>query len=121
MDEARDVAVEALTMFHEAENPSGMALMLQGLAHIETMLGRTERALRLAGAADAVREAIGGGAPPELLLAKDPRATARGQMRQEEIGRAWDEGRSMSLEEALSYALEDGMADSSDGEKPLQT
>jgi hypothetical protein len=42
-------------------------------------------------------------------------------MSDEAIDRAWTEGRAMSLEDALAYALENGVAKASDSEKPSQT
>jgi predicted ATPase/class 3 adenylate cyclase len=121
LEAARRVALEALGMFHEADNSTGVALVLQILGELEIMEGGSERAVRLAGASDAIRESIGGGAPPELMQIEDPRRRAQEQMSDEEIDRAWTEGRAMSLEDALAYALENGEANSSESEKPSQT
>lgn len=85
------------------------------------MEGGFERAVRLAGASDAIRESIVGGAPPELMQIEDPRPRAQERMSDEAIDRAWTEGRAMSLEDALAYALENGVAKAPDSEKPSQT
>jgi predicted ATPase/class 3 adenylate cyclase len=108
LNEARSVSLEALQLFHEADNHSGISFVLEALGELESRLGRFDRALRLAGAADAIREVVGGGAPPELMQIEDPRTRAGERMSEEEIERAWAEGRAMSLEEALAYARNGG-------------
>jgi predicted ATPase/class 3 adenylate cyclase len=108
LQEARSVSLEALELFHEADNQSGISYVLEALGELESRLGRFERALRLAGAADAIREVIGGGAPPELMQVEDPRKRAKERMSEGEIERAWAEGRAMSLDDALAYAMEGG-------------
>ena len=108
LEAARRAALEALGMFREADNSLGIALVLQILGELEIMEGGFERAVRLAGASDAIRESIGGGAPPELMQIEDPRGKARERMSDEEVGRAWAEGRAMSLNDALAYAMEGG-------------
>jgi hypothetical protein len=95
-------------VFREADNSLGIALVLQILGELEIMEGGFERAVRLAGASDAIRQSIGGGAPPELMQIEDPRGRARERMSDEEVGRAWAEGRAMSLDDALAYAMEGG-------------
>jgi predicted ATPase len=120
LEAARRVALEALGMFHEADNSTGIALVLQVLGELEIMEGGSERAVRLAGASDAIRESIGGGAPPELMQIEDPRRRAQERMSDEEIERAWTEGRAMSVEDALAYALEENESKPSESEKPGQ-
>ncbi|HET6770221.1 MAG TPA: tetratricopeptide repeat protein [Actinomycetota bacterium] len=105
---ARSVSLEALELFEEAGNKSGVSYVFEALGELEGRLGRFDRAIRLAGAGDAIREVIGGGAPPELQQVEDPRRMARERMSDEEIDGAWAEGRAMSIEEALAYAREEG-------------
>jgi predicted ATPase/class 3 adenylate cyclase len=86
---------------------TGMALSLDNLADIETRRGNHVRAMRLAGASEAIKESAGGEAPPELLNLADPRDRARQLLSDEEIAAAWEEGRAMSPEEALAFAREE--------------
>ena len=58
---------EALSIFVEVGNPTGIATALEEMAMVETMEGRHERALRLAGAASALKNDVGGGPPAELM------------------------------------------------------
>jgi hypothetical protein len=65
------------------------------------------RAARLVGACAAVRES-GGGTPPPWLKRRGQavRAEAETVLGGAEAQRAWDEGRRMSTEQAIAYALE---------------
>jgi hypothetical protein len=51
---------------------TGMALSLDNLVFLENAKGRAERAMRLAGFSRALKEQVGGEAPPELLPLNDP-------------------------------------------------
>ena len=51
---------------------------------------------------------MGGEAPPELLLLSDPREAARRYLSEDEIQAAWEQGRGMSLEQALALARSQG-------------
>jgi hypothetical protein len=64
--------------------------------------GKRLRALRLAGASGAIKEAAGGHAPPPLIDLLLPRESAR-----EVLGEAAVEGRAMILEQALAYARQE--------------
>jgi tetratricopeptide (TPR) repeat protein len=55
-DRARSVALEALELFREVDNPTGIALAFLDLAFLVTWEGRHEDALRLAGALESLRE-----------------------------------------------------------------
>jgi predicted ATPase/class 3 adenylate cyclase len=100
-------AEESLVVFRDAENPSGVAAGLLTLGALATFAGRFDRAIRLGGAASSINEAIGGGAPPELMTLPDPREEARGTLSDEAIEKAWAEGRAMSSDEAVAYGLDE--------------
>jgi tetratricopeptide (TPR) repeat protein len=104
--EARSAALEALDLFCEAGNATGMALAFRDLAFLAVWDGRPQEALRLAGAAESLRDRIGGGPPPGFggMLEGDPAAEARAQLSEDEAERCWQEGRGMELEEALTQA-----------------
>jgi hypothetical protein len=66
-----------------------------------------ERALRLIGASDAIRERAGGGLSAlDILRLENPQISALRTLPAEEVERLTAEGRNMSLEQALAYARE---------------
>jgi hypothetical protein len=70
--------------------------------------GRPERAVRLAAAATAVREEVGGHLPDAFFDPfRDPRETAAEVLDPETVDRLWAEGWTMSIEEAVAYAREE--------------
>jgi predicted ATPase len=106
-DRARDLFLETMGMAEHMENPTGITLSLDNLAHEEIARGNPVKAMRLGGASEAIKESVGGEAPPELIDLPDLLEAVRPLMGEEEIRAAWEEGRRMSLEEALAYARED--------------
>ena len=102
---------EALEMFVKVGNPTGIAMVLEEMAMVETMDGRHQRALRLAGAANALKEEIGGGAPAELMLSGESLDESRRSLDPAAAERAWNEGRAMDADKAIAYALEEGGAE----------
>jgi predicted ATPase/class 3 adenylate cyclase len=101
---AREVLLQTLNMEGEMGDRTGVALSLDNLADQEMRRGNAIRAMRLAGASEAIKEGVGGQAPPELVDIPDPRERAGRLLSKDEIGVAWDEGRAMSFEETLAYA-----------------
>jgi predicted ATPase/class 3 adenylate cyclase len=102
--EARDAYLEALDLLQSADNPSGVASVLEMMSPLESDLGRHERAMRLFGAALAINESVGGGHPPAASLLGDPLGDARRAIGDEATDRALAEGRAMSRDEAVAYA-----------------
>jgi len=70
--------------------------------------GQGERAARLFGAAQALREAMGASLSPSEHT-DDERHTAatRAALGEEAFAAAWNEGRSLSLEQAIALALQE--------------
>jgi predicted ATPase/DNA-binding SARP family transcriptional activator len=85
---------------------AGVAIDLDRLGQAAVALGQPERAVVVAGAADRLRESIGGGLTVESgrWATEHPRDAARRQLTDTQIDRAWAQGRTMSLEDALAYA-----------------
>jgi predicted ATPase/class 3 adenylate cyclase len=104
---ARELYIETLDFMETAGERTGVALILDNLANVANLTEDPLRAMRLAGAADALKEAVGGEAPPELIHLPDPRALARLALTEDEIRAAWEEGRAMSMGEAVAYARQD--------------
>ena len=74
-------------------------------AELAFMDGAPERAMRLKGAVDALRDSLGS-VPPSLALASRSRWAPRAEKLLGKKGRtAWLEGRQLTLDEAVRYAL----------------
>jgi predicted ATPase/class 3 adenylate cyclase len=99
--------LEALENDELVGNRTGMGIVLDNLAAKASAEGRDLRAVRLAGASDAIKEAAGGHAPPPFIDLSDPRDAAREALGDATVKAAWEEGRAMSLEQALAYARSD--------------
>jgi hypothetical protein len=98
---------EGLGLFLELGHKLGTATALEGLAELAAA-ENAERAARLFGAANAVREAVGAPLPPVDCRARERvRAAIHAQLAEEAFARTWAEGQVMSLEQAASYALTD--------------
>jgi len=106
---------ESLKLFAELGNKMGIAECLEGLASVAAGEGqaadkghRAERAAQLFGAAEALREAASTPLPPYRRAEVDRDLTAaKAQIDEEAFGRAWAAGRSMTMERAVGYALEE--------------
>ena len=103
-DDARATALEALELFREADNATGIALAFLDLAFLLTWEGRHTDAIRMAGAAERMRDLAGGGPTPGFggMLEGDPVAEAGAHLTEDEARRAWQEGLAMSVPEAVS-------------------
>lgn len=87
-------------------NWRGLALCLAGLAGAAGAKGRLEQAARLYGAAESMREAIGASLPPVDRADYERNvALARAGLSEKAFAAAWAEGRAMTLEQAVEYAL----------------
>jgi hypothetical protein len=104
--DARSAAFEALELFREVDNPTGIALAFLDLAFLSTWEGRHEDAIRLAGASESVRERAGGGPMPGFagMLEGDPAAEARAHLSEDAARRAWEEGLALTVDEAVAVA-----------------
>ena len=82
------------------------AFVLQGLAHVAAARGQAARALRLAGAAEALRRVIASPLAPAWAADFERRlAPARQALTPEAAATAWAEGQRMTPDEALAEAL----------------
>jgi predicted ATPase/class 3 adenylate cyclase len=106
LDTSRDYFLQALDMAEAFGDRTGVALSVDNLADQELRRGHADRAMRLFGASEAIKEGVGGQAPPELLQLADPVERVRPILSEEAIRSAWQEGRAMSLAQALAYVRE---------------
>ena len=87
----------------------GIAESLEGLARVKSVRARTGAAVRIWSAAQQLREEIGAPLSPPDRAAQDVRiAAARTTMTDAAaFETAWQEGRAMTMEQAIDYALAD--------------
>jgi predicted ATPase/class 3 adenylate cyclase len=106
-DDARAAALEALDLFRQAGDATGLALALLDLAFLLTWEGRHRDAIRMAGASQAQRDRAGGG--PTLggfggMLEGDPVTEAGAHLSGEEARRAFQEGLTLTVDQAVTLA-----------------
>jgi hypothetical protein len=81
---------------------------------------QSERAARLFGAAEALREAIGTPLPPADRAEHDRSVAAvRTALGEEAFAAAWAEGRALTLEHAVAFALADDVQSPPGTEPPM--
>ena len=85
----------------------GVVSSILGLSYLARWEERYEAAVRLAGAAESLREQVGGRAPLDFLAGflGDPEAEARARLPEDAARRAWDEGRSTSVDATLAWEM----------------
>ncbi len=103
---ARSCYEESLVIFQELENKQGMASCLEALARLASTQAQEEQAARLWGTAEALREAFGSPLPPNERAEYDREvAEARRALGEDAFTAAWTEGRAMTREQVIVYAL----------------
>jgi tetratricopeptide (TPR) repeat protein len=95
---------EALKLFVEAKDVSGITLQLDNLSVIARAEGDPVRATRLAAAAVAQQTSTGTGLGG-LLSQREGRSGREG-LGEKEAATAWAEGQAVTLDEAIAYALD---------------
>jgi predicted ATPase len=112
-DYARATALydEGLMLSDELGDRAGAAYCLEGLAGVAGARGEPERAARLLGAAEALLETVG--MPrypyvPDRASHQRVVAAARARLSEPAFATVWAEGRAMTLDQAIAYALSDG-------------
>jgi predicted ATPase/DNA-binding CsgD family transcriptional regulator len=104
---AQELYEEALTLFQDVEDKWWISWCLEGVAEVAVFRAQPSRATRLFGAAASLREAIGAPRPPAFRgYCERDLATARRQLDETSFAKARTEGRAMSLQTAMEYALE---------------
>ncbi len=99
-DVARRMQHEAFGTFRAADDRHWMVRVLMLAAASAVVAGESERAARLNGAYDLLREPLGEMATPiRTLKLADPSVAARAQMGDDAFDRAYEAGRTMTLDE----------------------
>jgi len=105
---AADLYGESLSLSWESGLNLTVQMALEGIACMAGAEGETERAARLWGAAQALHETKGIPRDIDFLAEADARISAvRSGMGEEAWEEAWRKGRTMTLDGAVSYALEE--------------
>jgi tetratricopeptide (TPR) repeat protein len=105
-DRASHFYRESLAFFGAREKES-CAACIEGLAAVASAQGQVARAARLWSSAAAIREAIGAPLRPiDRPRQEASLAQLRAQLGEEAFAAAWAEGRALSLEQAIAFALE---------------
>jgi predicted ATPase/class 3 adenylate cyclase len=108
IDRAADLYRESLSLSWDAGLNPLVQSVLEGLACVAGANGEAERAARLWGAAQALHESKDIPRDIDFLAEADSRTSAvRTGMGEEAWEEAWRKGRVMTLDEAVSYALEE--------------
>jgi predicted ATPase/Tfp pilus assembly protein PilF len=98
---------ESLEVRHEIGDKGGSAWCLERLAGVAMAQGQAEKAVRLFGTAAALRSSIGSVIDPvDQANYKKNISSLRAKLSRERYKTVWEEGRAMSLEQAIAYALE---------------
>jgi class 3 adenylate cyclase len=101
-------AIDFIGQEHKLADGRGVAVFLEGLARAAVVREQADRAARLFGAAASLREALG---TPRPLTERDDYEAhvteAGAQLGPEAFAAAWIAGSTMTLEQAVEYALED--------------
>ena len=107
-DLATQLLKESLILYRELGVKDFISQCLEGLAGVAVVKGESERGARLLGAAEGIREAIGTPLPPSERAEVDGYSAAvQAGLEEKAFAAAWAKGRGMSMEQAISYALEE--------------
>jgi hypothetical protein len=113
-DRAGTLFKEGITLSEQIGDRANIADCLEGLAVVAEAQTQAKRCARLIGAAERLHEAVG--VPvyvyhePHSSLYERTVATVRSQLGDEGFERTRAEGRSMTFEQAVEFALEDDLS-----------
>jgi non-specific serine/threonine protein kinase len=99
---------EAMAILHGLGDRPGVIESLEGLAAVAAATAALRRAARLWGAAHALQQAMGGArSAHQKIIYERQVQPVRAILTAEAFDQAWDEGRAMSLDGAVRYALDE--------------
>ncbi len=105
---ARALHSKSLALRMDLGEKKGIAAYLAGLGGVAVRVGEAERGTKLLGAVEMLLQSISAVLYREDRLPYEKNAQqARTLLREEAFEKAWHEGRAMSMEQAIEYALED--------------
>jgi hypothetical protein len=98
---------ESLRIKRDLGNTFEIAIGLCGAARAITVAGRVETAVRLISCFEGLREEIGGGEAWVVRMNEETLATIRTQLDEAAFDEEWERGRSLTVDEAVSLALQE--------------
>jgi predicted ATPase len=107
-DHARSLQAEGLAIAKEVGDKELIAMSLEAFAKVASATGQPAQAAKLFGAAEAMRE--GTNVPIQTASRKDYDgnvAAVRSALGEDAFAAAWATGRAMTLDQAITYALEE--------------
>jgi tetratricopeptide (TPR) repeat protein len=108
LDEAARYLAQGLALSQTLYEPRDMAWCLAGLGRVAALGEQPERAARLWGAAERLRQAIGCRPPPAARATYErAMAVARAQLGEDAFAAAWKAGAALTLEQAIAEAMDD--------------
>ena len=111
VDEALELYRGVLPKWKELGHRAAAAHELECIGFILMQRARPDRAVALLGAAQALRELSDSSmTPPERAEYEQALATLREQLGQEKFQQAWKFGQSMSMDQAIIFALDESYA-----------
>jgi tetratricopeptide (TPR) repeat protein len=105
LEDAKSAILETIRLRGDVRNLPVIAASLNEVSGLESSAGRHVEAMRLAGAADAMRDDIGAVPPLPFIALNEVETTARQAIGDEAAERALAEGRRMTVHDAFSYAV----------------
>jgi hypothetical protein len=109
---------EGVTLSEQIGDQANLSYFLEGLAVVAGVREEAEHSARLFGAAEKLLEEAGASVynyyKPDRSLYERTTANVRSRLGEEAFEEAWAEGRTMTFEQAVEYALERDVASSPD-------
>jgi predicted ATPase/DNA-binding SARP family transcriptional activator len=105
---AKELYREALALYEKTSNQEGIVWSLERIGVVEAKCGDPQKATRLLGATSVMREKLG--LPLASIDKRDWEGAVgmmRGVLKEPRFASLWEDGRVMTLEQAIAYALED--------------
>lgn len=107
LDDALVYYRRAIVLWQDFGHRSAMAHQLECFAFIAIERGQRARAVKLFGAADALREVSNSvRTPAEQKEFEEAKASLQSNLNEEEFEKVWNAGRSLTMEQAIELALE---------------
>jgi hypothetical protein len=107
---------EGVTLSEQIGDQANLSYFLEGLAVVAGMEGDAEHSVQLLGAAERLLEEAGASVynyyKPDRPLYARTTANVRSRLGEEGFEEAWAEGRTMTFEQAVEYALDRDSASS---------
>ena len=111
MSQATSFLRESLIVLRDLREKWFVSRCFETMAAIAALQGDWNRSARLFGAGEILREAVGASVLPAYRPDYDRGLAAlRGALREEELQTAWESGRTMTLDDAFRYALDEEKA-----------